>query len=134
MIRSRSKLAVTAGLIMMLGVPGAHAHGNLQRTIPQADAVLKNVPNHVLLQFSQRPKKNARITVLDGCRRPAVRTLQLQGDTAHIEIKPQAQPGNYRVSYRIVSAVDGDATRGNYGFRVGGSADCSEASPEEESE
>lgn len=108
-----------------VAAPSALAHGDLVRTIPKADSVLDEVPDHVLLEFSQRPQKGAQIRVRDGCRTDVVRTLQLQGDTAHVEIGPLAQAGHFRVAYRIVSAIDGDATRGNYAFHVRGKRDCS---------
>lgn len=129
MILKSKVLLASATMAIIALAPNAVAHSDLKRTLPEVGTVRDEVPDHVLIQFTQRPQKNARVTVLDGCRNSVVRTLQLQKDTAHIEIQAAAQPGRFKVSYRVVSAIDGDSSRGSYGFRVRGSPDCSEPTP-----
>ena len=122
---ARLAAAAIVALLSTLAIPNALAHGDLVRTIPKANSVLDEVPDHVLLEFSQRPKKGAEIAVRDGCGDDVVRTVQLQRATAHVEIDPEAQPGHFRIAYRIVSTVDGDATQGKYAVHVRGRPDCS---------
>ncbi|HEX2241466.1 MAG TPA: copper resistance protein CopC [Actinomycetota bacterium] len=117
--------AVLVAALTTLAIPTALAHGDLVRTIPKANSVRDEVPDHVLLEFSQRPRKGADIRVKDGCGDDVVRTVQLQGATAHVEIDPEAQPGHFRIAYGIVSAVDGDATQGKFAVHVRGRPECS---------
>jgi methionine-rich copper-binding protein CopC len=102
----------------------AFAHGEIESTIPEADSKLGKAPNHLIINFSEAPTKDAVFKVLDGCGRNMIDQAGVQGGTGHIFLASGGEPGKWEVSYKIVSAVDGHPSNGSYGLTVQGKKDC----------
>jgi methionine-rich copper-binding protein CopC len=115
-------------LTLALGVmiPGtALGHGEIESAIPEAGSKLGKAPNHVIINFTEAPTKDAVFKVLDGCGRNLIDQAAVQGRTGHIFLASGGEPGEWEVSYKIVSAVDGHPTKDSYGLTVTGKKDCS---------
>jgi methionine-rich copper-binding protein CopC len=108
-----------------LTIPGkAFAHGDIESTIPEAGSKLGKAPNHLIINFTEAPTKDAVFKVLDGCGRDVIDQAAVQGGTGHIFLGSGAEPGKWKVSYKVVSAVDGHPSKGSYGLTVKGKRDC----------
>src|SRR5918996_820126 len=119
-------LVAAAGLWLLATGPAAAAHGSLRSSEPAGGSSLERAPAAVILHFSERPDPDlSTVRVLDsggrvvagGPARPvAGRPLELQVPTAGLPA------GGYTVSWRIVSAVGGHRTDGEFAFGVGAAA------------
>jgi copper resistance protein C len=121
----RATLLLAAALVAVFPT-AALAHGEIESTIPEADATLKKPPNHLIINFTEAPTKDAVFKVVDGCGTNVIDQAEVQERVGHIFLTSGAQPGKWKVSYKIVSAVDGHPTKGGYGLTVKGQTDCSE--------
>ena len=118
-----------------LSYPPAGAHGELQETRPPQGATRDQPPRHIRITFTEAPTEDSVVKVTDGCGRDVVREQYLEDRTKHVFIRAgRAVPGEWTVSYRVLSAEDGHQTRGSYGLTVTGETDCSEpqAAPDPE--
>ncbi|MGH2735552.1 MAG: copper resistance CopC family protein [Actinomycetota bacterium] len=126
------KFVFVAALMLGMGLAApALAHGDLAAQDPEPDSSVKSVPVAVSATFTEAPAKQSVFKVSDGCGKDVVAHLQLQGQDAIAHIGG-AQPGQWQVSYRVVSAVDGHLTEGKYAFNVKGKKDCSPDKPAEQ--
>ena len=121
-------VAVLACVLCALAAP-AWAHGDIERLRPEPEQVKAKAPDHVMLTFTEAPTKDARVAVNDGCGREMTREKYVQGKTLHVFLN-KGQPGEWNVSYNVISAVDGHKTNGEYSFTVTGEPDCSEPEPD----
>ena len=122
--RSLRALLGTACLVLALWASPAGAHGDLQSTIPEKGSKLEKVPDHLIINFTEAPTKQSLVSVKDGCKDEVVDELQFDGNVAHVFLS-KGQPGKWKVSYKVVSAIDGHRTNGSYSLDVTGQADCS---------
>ena len=113
---------VSAAAVMALTAP-AHAHGEIQGTDPAKGARVPRAPGSVAVTFTEAPTAQARLEVTDGCRRDVTQTVDVADATATARVAV-GQPGKWRVSYRVISALDGHETKGGYTFTVAGRKDC----------
>ena len=115
---------------LSLGFSGtAAAHGDVVSAIPPVDAKLGRPPPHIIINFSEPPTKNGVVKVVDGCKNNIVRSFAFEGKVAHVFLK-RGEPGDWRVSYDIVSDADGHRTDGGYSLAVKGRPLCSRGGPE----
>lgn len=121
-------LILVIGALCAMSAP-AWGHGDIEQLRPEPEEVKAKAPDHVKLTFTEAPTKDARVTVNDGCGREMTREKYVQGSTLHVFLE-KGQPGQWQVSYNVISAVDGHKTNGQYSFTVEGKADCSEPEPE----
>jgi methionine-rich copper-binding protein CopC len=130
MARSRPALAAlavaTAPLWMLVAAEPASAHAEFTSSSPARGARLRAAPASVSIRFSEPPTVDAVLTVTDGCgdevvEEAEVLNLELQADVA------TGQPGVWKATYAVVSAVDGHPTKGRFSFGVTGNSDCSGA-------
>lgn len=101
----------------------AAAHGGLQQSNPEDGARLDEPPPRVTLTFSEVPAGDSVLKVVDGCRRDVVASTSVSGGELLGAIG-DAQPGRWKVSYRVISAEDGHLTKGSLRFTVEGDKDC----------
>lgn len=126
-------LGALVTVILLLPTVEALAHGDIQRRLPSEGATRKRPPGHVLIEFTEAPTEDSVIRVMDGCGRDVVSEQYVEGRTKHVFLRRgRAQPGEWEVSYRVISAEDGHLTRGSYNFTVRGDTDCTEPEPEPE--
>jgi copper transport protein len=112
------------GLSVWLGTPPASAHATLEHTVPAADAHLGAEPRTVILSFDEPVDLTlgtATAVGPNGSRVDSGYTQRDGGRTVTIALRPNAGPGTYVVSYRVVS-VDSHPVSGGFVFRVGHAA------------
>ena len=117
--RTRSMLCVAlVVLVAVVGTVVVSAHMALQRSFPEADAVLGVSPDQIQLWFTQDPD-------------PAVSNVSLEGPSGTIEIGetkvmeersvvaavPALAAGKYTVGWRS-AGDDGHVQRGEFSFTV----------------
>ncbi|HEY3110002.1 MAG TPA: copper resistance protein CopC, partial [Chloroflexota bacterium] len=102
---------------------GASAHANLERSTPNANAVVVEQPKQLFLFFSEEPEvRLTEVQLLDptGKGIGALPPRPAPGDPRAVTANfPDLQPGTYVVSWRTTSAVDGHTTRGAFPFTYG---------------
>jgi methionine-rich copper-binding protein CopC len=108
--------------LLLVGV--AQAHGELESGTPKEGAVLKKVPKHAYLNFSEAPSPDSVMKVFDGCNQNVVKKLERFDITLHAELRA-GQPGTWKLVYDVISDEDGHETSGSYNFKVKGAKDCS---------
>ncbi|HUS14825.1 MAG TPA: copper resistance protein CopC [Chloroflexia bacterium] len=122
----RRDVLVATALLVWLGaagvVPVAWAHAQLVRSDPAARAVLPVAPARVDLTLSEAiTPEFSTMEVLDRARNVvSVAPLsQPAGNTSlRVGLQPGLRNGTYTVLWRVVSAVDGHVTQGNFAFIV----------------
>jgi copper transport protein len=115
-----------AALLLAVALPGvasAHVSEGLLRSDPVAGTSLGTSPTAVVLSFSERPEPSlSEIRVLDseGGAQQEGSPEPVGGDPLSLVVSvPPLARGSYTVTWRVVSAVDGHATAGSFGFGVG---------------
>jgi hypothetical protein len=113
--------------IVTLASPAA-AHGDLQGTDPEQLATVRRAPRSVAITFTEAPTAQAVLKVSDGCKRDVTQGIEVVDATATVRVAV-GQPGRWRVSYRVISALDGHESKGFYTFTVAGRKDCTPDDP-----
>jgi methionine-rich copper-binding protein CopC len=121
------RVAAVVALLFALFPGRAGAHAELQSADPEPRSVVDEVPETVTLRLTEPAAPQSRIVVDDGCERDVTGATSIDGRTVEITTA-DAQPGRWRVEYRLLSAVDGHVVQGEYRFRVEGEPDCPEES------
>jgi len=116
---------VLAAALLCLGASAALGHGETVKTDPKKNATLSAVPQRVVVDLSEPPTNGSLFKVTDGCARNVAAHVTVEGNrlVAHID---EAQPGEWKAAYQIVSAADGHPSEGNWTFTVEGEAACGE--------
>lgn len=122
------RLLVLITLALLAVAPRAFGHGERTSSDPKPGASLQSPPSAVSVDFSEPPTGSAVLRVLDGCGRDVVDDLTVQDLTVSATLA-EGQPGAWRVGTRIISGLDGHATRDGFKFSVEGTPDCSQAAP-----
>jgi copper resistance protein C len=109
----------------------AHAHAQLIDSTPKEGAKLDAVPETIRLEFSEPTISGDDLVVSDGCDNDVVASAEAdQTKKEIVATLAEAQPGDWEVSSRVVSTVDGHPTKDGFKFTVAGEPDCSaEAAP-----
>jgi len=119
-------LLIALVLLVSVRSGSAGAHANLERSEPEANAVLAQSPFEIKLYFSEEPDLgSSRIEVLDTAgNRFDNDDLHAHDTPTVLSVTVPALPdGTYTVAWRNVSTVDGHPRAGTFAFSVG------EASP-----
>jgi methionine-rich copper-binding protein CopC len=125
---TRRLLALCALAVVLAAPVASHAHGDIQSTSPEDGARVTSAPSIVRISFTEAPTADGRFEVIDGCGDDIVAEVAREGANAELLVDA-GQPGAWKVSYRVISSVDGHSTRGSFGFRVAGPSDCSDPEP-----
>jgi methionine-rich copper-binding protein CopC len=125
--RTLGGVVLTLGLACSVGSI-ASAHGLMESSDPRANSTISRVPKSVSVALTEAPGPGTSATVTDGCKRNVEAGLRRAGNVLKIGIG-DAEPGRWKVRFRVVSVVDGHATRGNFRFKVRGKADCRQPTP-----
>lgn len=115
-------LCCTALGMTALAAP-AGAHGDIQASDPAPRSTVRRAPRSVAITFTEAPTAQAVLEVTDGCRRDVGQGVDVADATATVRVAT-GQPGRWRVSYRVISSLDGHETQGGYAFTVAGTKDC----------
>ena len=122
------KLFATATALALLGAGPAYAHGDIQASDPAVDARVGRSPGSVAITFTEAPTAQAILKVRDGCKRNVTDGVSVTDATATVGIAG-GEPGAWKVSYRVISSLDGHRTQGSYAFTVAGKKDCTPDEP-----
>lgn len=124
------KVAGVAALLALVVPAGpAAAHGDVQATDPEELSRVRRAPRSVAVTFTEAPTAQAVLKVRDGCRRDVTQGIDVTDATATARVAV-GQPGRWRVSYRVISALDGHESKGSYTFTVAGRRDCTPDEPQ----
>lgn len=137
-------LVALAGLLaaMVLTAPSADAHARLEGSSPQDGATLAAVPPEVMLRFNEPIQEGLnQVSVKSGSTEVAKGDPQVDGSNVYQPIEFTMEPGDYTVTYKVVSA-DGHPVSGSFDFtyappegdgKVEGDPGATGDSPEEDS-
>lgn len=117
--------ALMTALWLLLGASSALAHGDYIDSSPQPDEVLGEVPAEITVTLSEPPTSDSRIVAKDPCG-DMVDAVSVSNNDIIAAVSPEAHPGEWRIKWESISAVDGHSTSGTFKFTVTGDADCSE--------
>ena len=118
-------LAVVAGLVLAATAIGlASAHADYERSLPEADAVVREAPSRIDVWFTQEMFKREGANTLtledtDGATLAEGAVLD-DADRAHLslEVVADLEAGEYLVRWTTLSAVDGDEADGSFAFTI----------------
>lgn len=118
----RWSAAVFTVLLLAVGAPPAVAHSFLASTRPDQGARLPGPPGEVALQLSEPVEPGSALVEVTNGRGELVEVgrLEFERDGAVVRL-PLVSPseGLYRVSWHVVSAIDGHESAGEFAFAVG---------------
>jgi copper resistance protein C len=117
--------AVVVGVAFAGWAGVALAHGELKSTRPKADSTVELPPQEISVTLTEAPSPGAVMRAKDGCGKQVVATVSVAEATVTGDVTNGAQPGQWTVSWRAISAVDGHETEGKFSFLVNGITDCS---------
>ena len=102
----------------------AFAHAQFLESEPAPGARVDAAPDSLTISFSEPPVSARELTVEDGCGIDVVASAEVEDKDVVAELS-SGQPGKWKVTSRVVSAVDGHPTNKAFSFSVAGTADCS---------
>lgn len=114
-------------LSFLTGAPGALAHAELDRSLPEADAKLETAPARIEIWFTEEIAEGSRIEVTDAAGAAVhegdAELDLMDPDRKHLTVALKAGlPGGvYTVTWTSKSAEDGDEESGSFQFTVTGS-------------
>lgn len=125
----RAVLSIATLIVVASSAP-AFGHAALTKSTPKDGAKLDAVPATVEIDYAEPPTTDSRFTVTDGCGRDVARDIEIlnQRITAAVD---SGQPGDWKVEWSVVSAVDGHLTKDGVAFTVEGQADCDQAAADD---
>ena len=124
--RSRLAARILISLVPVVLAAPAWGHSALTGSSPKDGASLKGVPATVEVNYAEPPTTDTRFTVTDGCGRNVAHDVEALNQSITADVG-SGQPGNWKVEWAVVSAVDGHLTKDSVGFSVEGEADCDRA-------
>ena len=114
-------LGLVAALLL---VPtSAGAHGDVTTTAPAAGGRVKEPPTAVSISFSEPPTKDSRYTVVDGCGDEVLTGVEGKGTDKTLVVSGGSS-GKWKVSYNVISALDGHRGSDRFTFTVAGKKEC----------
>lgn len=128
-MRMITKGGVIAALLLAFTLlPAAEAFGHAERIASRPDEGerLEEPPTTVRVDFTEPPVADPQWEVLDGCGFDVTQSVTVRGTRVEATLAA-GQPGDWEVSFGVVSGIDGHATRDSFTFTVAGEPDCAAA-------
>lgn len=122
-------VAALTSIAFLISAAPVLAHGELQGTDPERGATIRRAPASVRITFTEPPAKGGRFEVLDGCGDSVIDGVGGRASNAELRVDG-GEAGRWKVTYRVISAVDGHSTRGSFAFKVQGQTDCDQPQPD----
>lgn len=116
--RVAGALITLAALLAMMvaSASPASAHARLESSSPQDGSTLAAVPPEIMLQFNEPIEKGLnQVSVTSGSTNVAKGEPQVEGNTVYQPVEYTMKPGEYTVTYKVVSA-DGHPVSGSFSF------------------
>ena len=110
-------------IIVVLAPAAARAHGETTTSDPAQGARINKPPRSISIDFTEPPTEDSKYTVVDGCGDDVFAGARGEG-TDKVLSAAGGEPGNWTVSYRVISATDGHLTKDRFSFTVAGDKDC----------
>lgn len=131
--RSRATLLILIGLAVVLTTGTVSSHAFIERSDPEANAVVPALPSQAQLWFTEpvEPKYSYAQLFDSSGKLIATPESQVSGDQKQMTLPLPANlaKGTYTIQYRNVSAADGHPNAGYVPFTIGGQADVVVPSP-----
>lgn len=136
MFRLRTALAgaaVAAAAVLTVAAP-ASAHDSLVASSPADGEQVATSPEQIVLTFSntliavEDEDDGTAVVVEDAAGRDWAGEPVIEGDTVTVPLEEDLPPGDYRVTWQVVSS-DGHPTSGEYGFTVLGATASADPAP-----
>lgn len=118
-------LVLAVGAVIALYPSLAYPHAELDTSNPAAGSTVASVPSQTTLSFTEEPAAESVIKIFDGCNKNVNAGQTVSGKAITVTLADSAQPGDWKVNWKSISADDGHVEHGNYAFTVSGKADCS---------
>lgn len=125
MKRHLAAVTTLAWVLLDMTSGAALAHGEYLDSSPKPDEVLAEAPNEITVTLSEPPTQDSRIVAKDPCGN-VVEAVSVSNNDIIATLSPEAQPGDWRVKWEAISAVDGHSTADTFKFSVTGDADCTQ--------
>ena len=115
-----TRAMVWCTILVVLSVATAVAHLRVDKTTPEADAMLTDSPQHIQVWFTQSPDPAISLLTLEGADGAIeLGDTMIHDDRSLMAMLPSAlAPGLYTVKWRTAGS-DGHAQRGDFAFTVG---------------
>jgi methionine-rich copper-binding protein CopC len=122
----RCLVVVTAGVAVALSICApAFGHADLEETMPSANSRVAKPPREVKLVLAEPPGPGSTLQVKDGCRANVVEDVVTnEGESILSAALGRGEPGQWRVRFQSISAVDGHLVKGAFKFTVAGKHAC----------
>lgn len=118
------RLASVGFLIALVVAPAsAWAHGDVTTSAPAPGGRVKEPPTGVSISFSEPPTKDSRYSVIDGCGDEVLMGVEGKGTDKTLVVSGGSS-GKWKVSYNVISALDGHRSSDRFTFTVAGQKDC----------
>jgi methionine-rich copper-binding protein CopC len=106
-------------VLVVASVVMAAAHMAVQKTMPEADAVLSESPHHIQMWFTQPPDPAiSRLTLEGTSGEVVIGETEVQDDRSLMAMLPsELGAGTYTVKWRT-AGDDGHTQRGDFAFTV----------------
>ena len=128
-LHARTAFYLAPLLLVVLSAP-AFGHAALTGSTPKDGARLDEVPATVEVNYAEPPTTDTKLSVTDGCDRDVARNVEVLNQSVTADVG-SGQPGDWKVEWAVVSAVDGHLTRDSVRFKVAGEPDCEQAAADE---
>ena len=118
----KAKALLLAIFISIAGVTSAQAHSSLVSSLPKSNAILKKLPNQVLLNFNESLLKIGtrainKISILGPKGEYGVGVTTVSGRQISRIVRTSNDKGNFLINWRAVSE-DGHVVNGHINFKV----------------
>lgn len=123
MKRRIAAVTTLAWVLLAVTTGPAAAHGDYRDSSPKPDEVLSEVPGEIVVTLSEPSTKDSGIVAKDPCGNVA-EDVSVSNNDIIATVSSEAQPGEWRIKWEAISAVDGHSTTGTFKFSVSGGADC----------
>lgn len=128
MKRRIAAVTTLAWVLLAMTAGPAAAHSEYLDSSPKPDEVLSEVPGEIVVTLTEPPTKDSGIVAKDPCGNVA-EDVSVKNNDIIATISSIAQPGEWRIKWEDISAVDGHSMTGTFKFSVTGEADCTAEEP-----
>ena len=117
----KHNLAIFAALLLMAISPVSMAHAKLQKSVPAANAELKESPKNIRIDFNEKLEPAFSAISLSSVEGRKIATEKAVVDASDSKVMTLALPvlksGQYQVNWNAVT-VDGHRVRSSYKFSI----------------